>query len=1029
MLYYFNYAQDVENRIQSDQAAAKCCSALHESGIKEDFLNYLKNTYGERDKGFYLRILFDCADYLQSLHPQKNTALKAGQGSAVKDEKDRKGHNSQYNKVLSYDILINCIENIESRHPQSRLYNLAIGNAFLRKAQYLDEIYMPDTSLYEKAIQRFKLLGWNQQDEDDLRQQLRQWIKEGGEENESAVWKAIAASGIGKCYRNWWAEDNYKRASEQFSKTVSLLQPIIVEENCYSFEVGQSNNERLLQIFHIYLNAINNLGICQMKQSNLKEAQEEFNKIIDFYCGLPAIQNLHAALQDLRSSGGIKDSELKADGKGLNPYSLKNECSYLIQAIVNLGILKRKQSKFYEAIPIFEFLLKRIDPSCVDATNNLGICWRKLGKNTKAITFFQNLLIDNPQNLSAELNVLKCRIKSREYKGVEKELERLREENENNPEVSLLTGLYYRDRADYNKAYQIFQSICGEEAFPKLVKGSMKLKAYYNQGVCLLSQNKFSQAKKFFKQILACIPDDTLAGLNYGWCLQNLGDYPEAIKIYQSLQKGNIQQYTTCRLLNNLGQCYYFCGEWEKAQEKFEEILKMEPQNSSVLCHKANCLMRKGKYSDAYTYYRLSLEISPLQEETTSQYIQCIYQIWKNSGPAEESRDQTILKELQRQLNSPVKYYNLAARQSLCRYLKCLKGAAAEAAYQHFADVLPLKREEGYGAFYKLLHGPAFQELGQQNPAKPGQLLMLLYQIQAAIQGIKFSLRVGRNDLSENIRYVHYTKMNTLKILLSQKEGQKPRFRLWNSIYMNDPSEGKMFLSLLRKSGQEDYSMDRLLSHYYPQIQQQNSPIPGENNVYLTSLSAADDSIHMWVQYADNAQGCAIAFDDDFFDIKYDKDEKDTTLYSDADVPIYRVLYFYPDASPTEPELAAPVLRRSWEIVPCLAEIEALLNSESKEIQDTIYTFVAHMLNEIRFLLKDAEYESEKEYRVVICTDQPKIDEDTFPIPRLYTEVDKEIAIREVQLGPRTHQTQEIAAWLYATGKVSHISKSERHYR
>ena len=114
-----------------------------------------------------------------------------------------------------------------------------------------------------------------------------------------------------------------------------------------------------------------------------------------------------------------------------------------------------------------------------------------------------------------------------------------------------------------------------------------------------------------------------------------------------------------------------------------------------------------------------------------------------------------------------------------------------------------------------------------------------------------------------------------------------------------------------------------------------------------------------------------------------------------------------------------------------LSQLKTKSNRVSREI--IVREFVADMLNEIRFLFKDPEYKHEKELRLIRCSYDPKIDENTFEIPRLYIDVDKEISIEETRLGPKYSDAEvdEIVSWIHAKGegKVKKVTRSERHYR
>lgn len=98
--------------------------------------------------------------------------------------------------------------------------------------------------------------------------------------------------------------------------------------------------------------------------------------------------------------------------------------------------------------------------------------------------------------------------------------------------------------------------------------------------------------------------------------------------------------------------------------------------------------------------------------------------------------------------------------------------------------------------------------------------------------------------------------------------------------------------------------------------------------------------------------------------------------------------------------------------------------------REAVCSFVADALNEVRFLFKYSEYAKEEEMRLVRRSYDPKFD-GNFAIPRMYTEVNREIQIEEVKLGAKVspEETDEIVSWLYATGRVKRVTKSGRHYK
>ncbi|MCC8138439.1 MAG: hypothetical protein LIO76_10400 [Clostridiales bacterium] len=321
---------------------------------------------------------------------------------------------------------------------------------------------------------------------------------------------------------------------------------------------------------------------------------------------------------------------------------------------------------------------------------------------------------------------------------------------------------------------------------------------------------------------------------------------------------------------------------------------------------------------------------------------------------------------------------------------------------------------------------------------------------------------------------------------------------------MNDPMEGKLFFELMDDLGTSDEceKMVHILEKYYCEEDKpfySSKEQPNNSNVYITSLSSDKDSLMMWIAYSNNADGCAIEFGDDFFDIRYDTGiEMGKSLYTDEDYPLYTVKYIdrkrfseiargiqtcdsqkcveVKDRN-TEVEELEIICRKMIRLREILRQLDEYLsartiqlNSEMEQLwqensrqqpqlpgqkgaadkefdkklqrkkydirqwkvcQESVRKFVADSLNGIRFLFKNIEYRQEKEIRAVRYETDAKVDWTSFEIPRLYVDVDRDIYMNEVQIGPRVDPVEAdgISAWLQTTEKVHNVVRSERHYR
>ena len=64
-----------------------------------------------------------------------------------------------------------------------------------------------------------------------------------------------------------------------------------------------------------------------------------------------------------------------------------------------------------------------------------------------------------------------------------------------------------------------------------------------------------------------------------------------------------------------------------------------------------------------------------------------------------------------------------------------------------------------------------------------------------------------------------------------------------------------------------------------------------------------------------------------------------------------------------------------------------------------------------------------------VFSDEEKLDEGAYEIPRPYIDIDKDIFLSEVKLGPKVERAHEVEAWLNATGKMKKVTHSSRNYR
>ena len=237
----------------------------------------------------------------------------------------------------------------------------------------------------------------------------------------------------------------------------------------------------------------------------------------------------------------------------------------------------------------------------------------------------------------------------------------------------------------------------------------------------------------------------------------------------------------------------------------------------------------------------------------------------------------------------------------------------------------------------------------------------------------------------------HYTKLNSLKYLfkhnrhsseesINNKNKDKSYLRINNAAYMNDPTECVLFINLLKASKKE--LVKELIDYLYEDTKSNErvNVLKSKNHVFLLRFSEAiDTSLPMWVQYSDNGKGCCLVYDIS----RFDKEEKNSIGYPKKES--------YEEENITDDEIDKEVSENNDTY--CLYKVKYLDELSSDKIDDDIRDYIEligsklidlinyinkneerstiikniiiNILDQVRFLFKDKNYEHEKEVRIV----------------------------------------------------------------
>jgi len=251
----------------------------------------------------------------------------------------------------------------------------------------------------------------------------------------------------------------------------------------------------------------------------------------------------------------------------------------------------------------------------------------------------------------------------------------------------------------------------------------------------------------------------------------------------------------------------------------------------------------------------------------------------------------------------------------------------------------------------------------------------------------------------------HYTNLSTLLLWLNVNDDTPmPKFRLSNTAYLNDPSEGQFLFEKLH------------CADLFNEVKNKKTSL---SDFYIGSFSLEKDKLPMWTQYGDDSKGCCAVFSKSFFHGGQRHGLLNSGIEYAQALKLYRVDYCN-NKNPIVGQL--------------LINISNLIIKHSGEIMNDICLkrAIYSILDGISFFFKNDAYSHEDEVRFVLDAkneaNKPFLDRKGGAVPKLYMNVNNPIQLTEVILGPKVPNPYEITPFLLYAG-VEKITLSEIPYR
>lgn len=488
--------------------------------------------------------------------------------------------------------------------------------------------------------------------------------------------------------------------------------------------------------------------------------------------------------------------------------------------------------------------------------------------------------------------------------------------------------------------------------------------AYSGRGLTWDAKGEYDKAIIDYNKAIELKKEYANAYYNRGNTFNNKGEYDTAIKDYDKaieLKNDNPDTY------NNKGLSLYFKGEYDIAITNFNKAIKLKNDNNNAYNNRALSWNKKEEYNKAIGDYNTAIELDHNNANT-----------FRNRG---------------------ITFYN--------------KGDF-EKALEDFQKAIELDKKFNFLDYNIKLAKEKLEERKVLEESKAKQTdkdekVTIEKDIEVAINAIK---EVSRSKVKT---VVHYTKVLVADIYVKNK---RAKMHYSNAIYMNDPTEGKVFF---------DYLNDKTIEAAYL-----NGEKRTETSVYLGSFLPAEendgkvsheDELVMWRTYGKDengkeAAGCSVVLSSDFFKNNTIKNEDPSV--KDKPEELLNVVYIknqkhqkkVTNDTNGKIDAAMKFLKEHVKKIIKLRNKYMPADDFYKDIENTIFK----QLSTISYLFKSADYDFEHEVRIITYmprnSDSIKyreITETNKPCKRFYIESYNDILpfVKKIYLGPKVEYYQQ----------------------
>ena len=359
----------------------------------------------------------------------------------------------------------------------------------------------------------------------------------------------------------------YNEALENINKVIESGENLIdgyynkglIYQLLSEYEKAIESFNKLLSLEPNHINSIISKGNIYCRLGKLNEGIEQFEKVLNIdKNNYIALMNKSMALKQLKKY----EESLEC----LNKIIKINDNNEIIY--INKGNIMSYLGKNEEAIKAFKLAIKK-NPNNPQSFYNMGICYLNINNINESYNCFDSALKINPEMIEALIGKSIIESKNKNYKN----------------------------------SIEIYDKIIKLNPSNHII--------FFEKSNCLQKLEKYEEAIKCLDQALKINPNNIEYLFRKGRCLDILGQKDDAIKTFDDIflinnklnNKNNNLNYIIeeCHLLK--GQILIDLKKNDKANNEFDEVLKINPLNSKAYFCKGNLYEKENDINNAKIYF------------------------------------------------------------------------------------------------------------------------------------------------------------------------------------------------------------------------------------------------------------------------------------------------------------------------------------------------------------------------------------------------------------------------------------------